>query len=91
MVFEWDEVKCRENVQKHGLDFARCEELFSGPTYEFADDRRDYGEERSIAIAFLDGNLVTIVFTELGEKIRIISMRPANKQENRKYEKAIFG
>ncbi len=91
MEFEWDEAKRQKTWQKHGLDFARCNEVFSGPTYEYADNRRDYGEDRSVAIGFLDGNLVAIVFTERAAKTRIISMRPANKQENRKYEKEIFG
>ncbi len=91
MEFEWHEPKREDNLHKHGLDFVRCKEVFSGPTYEYPDKRRDYGEERFIAIGLLDGNLVTIVFTEQAEKIRIISMRRATKQENRKYEKAIFG
>jgi uncharacterized DUF497 family protein len=28
--FEWDEIKNRSNLRKHGLDFAEAEELFSG-------------------------------------------------------------
>jgi uncharacterized protein len=91
MKFEWDEAKRQSNLKKHGLDFARSEEVFLGPIYRYVDDRNDYGEKRFTVVGLLGGNLVAIVITERAETIRIISMRPANRQENRQYEKEIFG
>ena len=90
MKLEWDDVKQQRNLRKHGLDFARCEEVLLGPNYTYADER-EYDEPRSITIGILDGNLVVVVSTERGDATRIISMRPASKQENSKYGKAIFG
>jgi uncharacterized DUF497 family protein len=49
------------------------------------DLNEDYGEDRFLATGMIEGRLVTVVFTERGEKIRIISARKANTDERRKY------
>lgn len=46
MKFEWDENKRRANWEKHGIDFAEAEEVFSGPMITRRDTRKDYQEER---------------------------------------------
>jgi uncharacterized protein len=51
------------------LDFAEAEKVFTGPTFTFEDDRKDYGEQR----------WVTLGYSETEEEIRITSMRKANK------------
>jgi uncharacterized DUF497 family protein len=57
------------------------------------DNSQDYGEDRWIRIGMLhNGTAVVVVFTEEeNDVIRIISMRKANKNEKRKYEKEIKG
>jgi uncharacterized DUF497 family protein len=85
MEFEWDEAKRQETLKERGLDFARCEEVFSGQTVDFADDRQDYGEFRLVTIGFLEVELVVIVSTQRGESTRILSMRRATKQEREIY------
>jgi len=45
----------------------------------------DYGEDRFLATGMIEGRLVTVVFTERGERTRIISARKANTDERRKY------
>ena len=90
MKLSWDEEKRSQTLASRGLDFARCEEVFSGPTLEYEDDRKDYGEKRLVAIGFLDANLVVVVFTEREDTTRIISMRPATKQEREIYEKEVL-
>jgi uncharacterized DUF497 family protein len=42
--FEWDEQKNKENIRKHGLDFADAPEVFLGPLLTDLDTRKDYGE-----------------------------------------------
>jgi hypothetical protein len=46
MIFEWDEVKNRSNIRKHGLDFGDAEEMFRGVLVVRPDTREDYGEKR---------------------------------------------
>lgn len=81
MRFTWDENKRQSNLHKHGLDFADAERVFSGPVVLFEDNRHPYGEQRMIAIGFLDSLLVLVVHVESDEEIRIISMRKAEHHE----------
>jgi len=53
----------------------------------FADDRKDYGELRLIALADFAGALHAVVFTRRGANVRIISFRRANRKEVKRYEK----
>ena len=91
MEFEWDEVKRRENLRKHSLDFLDAPTLFSGPMLARLDTREDYGEPRWIGIGILQSICVVVAFTEHrdGELIRIISMRKALKHERKAFEKTI--
>lgn len=81
MEFEWDEEKNQQNIRKHGYSFLSAPEVFLGPVVEYLDDRFDYGEERWVALGRLRLDIVAVVFTERGERYRIISMRRATKQE----------
>ena len=90
MEFTWDEVKRRANYAKHGLDFRDAETVFQGIVLTAEDKRRDYGETRFISLGLLDNVIVVVVYTERGEKIRLISMRKANQKERRAYEEKIL-
>jgi uncharacterized DUF497 family protein len=48
MKFEWDDAKNRQNLKKHGFDFADAEHLFTGdmPFFVSLDTQDDYGEDR---------------------------------------------
>lgn len=48
--FEWDEVKNRLNIRKHGFDFLDAEEMFNGILLAYPDTREQYGEDRWMAI-----------------------------------------
>lgn len=90
MTFEWDEAKNRANIRKHGFDFADAEFMFRGVLLVRADTREDYGERRWVAIGALRERIAVVVFAERGaETIRIISMRKANHEERKEYQKAI--
>ena len=93
MRFEWDEDKCKENVRKHGFDFADAWKVFSAPMLTEIDEREDYGEDRWIGIGMLDARIVVVVFNEREdgdeEIIRIISLRKALTHERTKYEQAL--
>jgi hypothetical protein len=86
MGLTWDEPKRLKTLAERGLDFARCNEVFSGPTVDYEDRTRDYGERRVITIGLLDAQVVFIVSTERTDSTRIISMRLATKRERKLYE-----
>jgi len=81
----WDERKRRENLRKHGFDFADAEAVLSGITYVFEDHRFAYNERRLITLGLLKDIVVYIVHTEDNGDIRVISMRKATR-----YEEGLF-
>jgi hypothetical protein len=81
MDLTWDDEKRRRTLELRGLDFADCVLVFAAPTFSFADDREDYGEDRYITVGVLRGDFVLVVHTERGNSTRIISMRRANERE----------
>jgi hypothetical protein len=90
MIYEWDEAKNRSNFAKHGLDFADAKQVLTGPCVTFVDDRFDYGEKRLITLGLLASRVVVIAHAPRGEdKTRIISMRKANRREQRIYQKRL--
>jgi uncharacterized protein len=89
MEFEWDPAKNRSNFAKHGLDFEDAREVFAGFSVTFVDRRFDYGETRLITIGRLDGREVVITHSMRGESMRIISMRKANRREQKIYQERL--
>lgn len=85
MKFTWNETKRQSNLQKHGLDFADAEQVFSGPTATDKDTRADYGEQRWNTIGLLGVKVVVITHTETEHHIHIISMREAEKHEAKSF------
>ena len=84
--FEWDDFKAAENVRNHGVSFARAALAFRDPfAVEWIDLREDYGEERIILLGMADGHVLSVVYTERAERIRIISARQATKNEQNLY------
>ena len=81
MEFDWDETKSERNRRECGFDFATAALIFDGPVQTTVDDRRDYGEERIIAIGEVDGEVLAVVYTDRGSVRRIISARAANRKE----------
>lgn len=86
MKFEWDQEKRRSNLRKHGLDFTDAPLAFTEDAIIIADENKD-DEDRYILIGTVYRRIVTIVFTDRDEVTRIISMRDANKREQKEYVK----
>ena len=91
MSHEWDEAKNRENIAKHGIDFADAHRIFERPMLVRLDDRERYGEHRWIAVGDLDGIIVVIVFTRREDRVRVISIRKANRRERETYQESVGG
>jgi uncharacterized DUF497 family protein len=89
MRFEWNEVKRRSNLRRHGIDFEDVEEVFEGLTISVLDDRYDYGEKRFLTLGLLKTTVIAIAHTETEDTIRIISVRKALRDEEIRYFKEI--
>lgn len=89
--FEWDEAKNVRNIEKHGVSFELAARIFEGPILEAPDDRRDYGEDRLIALDAVEGRVLAIVYTWRDERRRIISARKGNKDEREAYWQSVQG
>jgi uncharacterized DUF497 family protein len=90
MAFEWDDVKNRANIRKHGFDFADAEEMFRGVLVVDPDTREDYGERRWIGVGSIRDRVAHVVLTEPSpDAVRIISLRKASRYERKEYEKEI--
>jgi hypothetical protein len=85
MEFEWDEAKRQANITKHGIDFYDAMVALEDAPVMIADERKDYGERRCIAVGEANGHVLIIVFTIRNGIFRIISARKANSRERRKY------
>ncbi|MFN8457962.1 MAG: BrnT family toxin [Anaerolineae bacterium] len=87
--FEWDEDKATSNIQKHGVTFEEGVEVFFDPFYQTGDASIDDDEQRDFIIGYTFAQrLLLAVFTERGQRTRIISARPATRAERKLYEEA---
>jgi uncharacterized protein len=89
LLFEWDEVKARENLKRHKVPFDEGKTIFNDPfllTYPDIDSSE--AEERYINIRLsVKNRVLVLIHTERQSKIRIISCRKATARERRHYEK----
>ena len=84
--FEWDDAKAAENLRAHRVSFEEAT-LAIGDAFaiEWLDMRAAYGEERVALVGMSQGQLLTVVYTEREERVRIISARKATKHEQDDY------
>ena len=88
MKISFDSAKDKSNVAKHGVSLAEAEnsewdDCLAGP-----DVRRSYGEARLVAIGYIGLRLYVVVYVDRGAIRRIISLRKANKREEKRYAEA---
>lgn len=84
--FAWDDAKAAENLRKHGVSFELATQAFRDPfAVEWIDEREAYGEERTILLGMADGTLLVVVYTERGDRRRLISARRATRHEQNLY------
>ena len=83
--FQFDTAKSRSNLEKHGIDFERAQQLWDDPNLVEVDARSE-DEPRALVIGRLEGRLWSAVITLRGEVIRIISVRRSRPAEVALYE-----
>jgi hypothetical protein len=84
--FEWDDAKAAENLCDHRVSFeeatlAICDSF----SIEWLDTRESYGEERVVLVGMSQGQLLTVIYTERGDRVHIISARKATRHEQDDY------
>jgi uncharacterized DUF497 family protein len=86
--FEWNLAKDEANARKHGVTFEEASTAFGDPLSVTIPDPEH--SEREVRFLLLGrsstGRLLVVAHTERGERIRIISARPAMRRERRDYE-----
>ena len=86
--FEWDARKAASNLRKRGVSFDEATSVF-GDTLSITipDQDHSHSERRFIDLGVSHlGHLLVVAFNERGDRIRIISARPATRRERRDYE-----
>lgn len=84
--YTFDPAKAAANKATHDVDFAAAGAFDWDTALVVEDDRRDYGEQRYIALGAIRGRIHVMVFTPRGGTVRLISLRKANDREIRRYE-----
>jgi uncharacterized protein len=81
--FEWDEAKHAKTLRERGIGFDDGARILEGPVLIWQDTRRDYGEDRFRAVGESEGDILHVVFTWRSDRVRIISVRRANRRETK--------
>lgn len=82
----WDEAKRRRNLAKHGLDFAQAHwVLESSYRLDVVSRRGDEFRVQSFSYVMKRLAVLTVVHTDRGRAIRVISFRRASEEESRRY------
>lgn len=84
--YEWDERKRQENADKHEIDFTAIYEFERDTAVERPNNA--HGELRWAATGYIGTRLHTAVYTQRGNRRRIISLRIASSRERREYAEA---
>ena len=88
ITFEWDDNKEQINRQKHKLSFTAAIQVFKDENrVEIFDINHSEFEDRFLTIGIVNGDLmmITVVYTEREESIRVISARKATREEREFY------
>lgn len=86
-IFEWDKGKAVENLRKHQISFEEAETVFYDPlAFTIADEEHSTQEPRYWNVGRSNRErILLVVYTEVGNIIRIISCRAATAKERKTY------
>ncbi len=85
MSFEYDPAKSAANKVRHGIDFEEAQALWADPWLLEAPATTE-DEPRFLSVGRIGGKHWTAVWTWRGDRVRIISVRSARKEEIGHYE-----
>lgn len=77
----------KANLRKHGLDFRDASLVYDNPDKcTYTSDRGVERRSMDVAMAEVRGRLLALIYTRRGDDVRIISFRPASREERKQYE-----
>ena len=85
MEYEFDKRKSKKNLQKHGIDFIKAQDLWNDPD-RIEIPAKTVDEPRFLMIGKISDTYWSCVFTYRADKVRIISVRRSRKEEIDIYE-----
>lgn len=87
MEFEFDSKKSNSNKVKHGIDFGEAQAMWDDPDL-IQIPVKTTDESRFLVIGRISGQYWSAIITYRGDKIRLISVRRARREEVEIYESA---
>ena len=86
--YEWDPKKACTNLAKHGVPFAEAATVFDDPLGQtIPDAANSQGEDRFLVIGRAgSGRLLAVAHSYRGDRIRVISARPATQRERKRHD-----
>ena len=86
--FEWDPAKAQANLEKHGVGFDEAATVFGDPLALLMPDLDHSEEEERFLLLGMSGRarLLVVAFAERPPRTRLISARPATREERKRYE-----
>ena len=91
MEFEWDEAKRQEIIERRDIDIVYAARIFRGPILTEQDLRKDYGEDRYIAIGLVEDRCFVVAYTYRGTVIRLITAWEGGRHVREEYKARIAG
>lgn len=88
-MFEWNEQKRQEVLEKHGVDILYAALIFEGATLTRIDDREEYGEDRYISLGLVEDVPYVVVHTRRGDNIRLITAWKGGRAEYERYKNSL--
>jgi len=85
MSFEFDPAKSLANEAKHGINFVAAQHMWEDEN-RLEIRARTVGEARWMIVARIDEQVWAAIVTYRDDKVRLISVRKARKDEVRLYE-----
>ena len=86
MSIEFDPVKARTNLRKHGVSFSHAEQALLDPMAFTVEDPDARGEQRFVTLGTDSlGRVIVVIHTQRDERTRLISARKASRGEADQY------
>lgn len=85
MNYEFDPAKDESNIDKHGVALADAEGFEWETAVVREDTRKQYAEQRFEATGYIGDRLHVMVYCLRPDAVRVISLRKANKREEKRY------
>lgn len=85
MKIEFDPDKNQRNIKERQIPFELVEEFEWETALIREDKREDYSETRFCALGYIGIRMYHLVFTLRNDRIRVISLRKANRREVNRY------